>query len=62
MRKGDEQGYFAFGGSTVITLFEPGRVVFDADLLAHTAEGFETYALQGDSLGVSAQGVCEDLL
>ena len=62
VRKGDEQGYFAFGGSTVITLFEPGRVVFDADLLAHTAEGYETYALQGDSVGVSAQGACEDLL
>lgn len=55
VRKGDEQGYFAFGGSTVITLFEPGCVSFDADLLANTAAGFETYALQGDSLGVSSR-------
>lgn len=49
--KGDEQGYFAFGGSTVITFFEPGRVQLAADLLTNTAEGFETYAHQGDVLG-----------
>lgn len=55
VRKGDEQGYFAFGGSTVITLFEPGRIRFDADLIANTAAGYETYARQGDSLGTPAR-------
>ncbi len=49
---GDEQGYFAFGGSTVMTFFEPGRVRLAADLLEHTADCVETYARQGDSMGV----------
>jgi phosphatidylserine decarboxylase len=49
--KGDEKGFFAFGGSCVITLFERGRVRFDADLLATSAEGIEVYAKMGDRLG-----------
>ncbi len=48
---GDEQGYFAFGGSTVITFFEPGRVQLAEDLLRNTANCVETYARQGDSMG-----------
>lgn len=46
--KGDEKGYFRFGGSCVITLFEPGRVRFSADLLEHSAKGREVYARMGD--------------
>lgn len=49
--KGDEQGYFAFGGSTVMSFFEPGRITLAPDLATNTAEGFETYAHQGDVLG-----------
>lgn len=49
--KGAEQGYFAFGGSTVMTFFEPGRVRPAADLLQNTAAGLETYARMGDVLG-----------
>lgn len=52
--KGDEKGYFKFGGSSTITLFEPGRVKLDGDLLAHTAEHRELYARMGDRLGVAA--------
>ncbi len=53
---GDEQGYFAFGGSTVMTFFEPGRVQLAEDLLRNTADCVETYARQGDSMGVRAAG------
>lgn len=49
--KGEEQGYFAFGGSTVMTFFEPGRVQLAADLLENTARQVETYARQGDAMG-----------
>lgn len=49
--KGDEQGYFAFGGSTVMSFFEPGHITLAPDLATNTAEGFETYARQGDLLG-----------
>lgn len=52
--KGAEKGYFKFGGSSTITLFEPGRVKLDEDLLAHTAEHRELYARMGDRLGVAA--------
>lgn len=31
--KGDELGYFAFGGSTVIALFGPDALTIDSDLL-----------------------------
>lgn len=49
--KGDEKGYFRFGGSCVITLFEPGRVRFSDDLLEHSAAGREVYARMGDEAG-----------
>lgn len=51
VQKGDEMGYFAFGGSTIMCLFEPGRVQLAADLLEQTAQGRELYARQGDVLG-----------
>ena len=35
--KGEEKGMFAFGGSCVITLFKPGRIIFDADLVEQSA-------------------------
>lgn len=53
--KGAEQGYFAFGGSTVMTFFEPGRVRLAADLLENTARQIETYAHQGDEMGTVRQ-------
>ena len=49
--KGEEKGYFAFGGSSVAVLFEKGRVEFDADLLENTVNGFETYARVSDRMG-----------
>lgn len=51
--KGDEKGFFAFGGSCVITIFQRGRIRFDADILAQSAEHMETYARMGDRLGIA---------
>ncbi|MEF9496895.1 phosphatidylserine decarboxylase [Chlamydia sp. 04-14] len=51
--KGDEKGFFEIGGSTVIVLFEPGVVRFDADLLKNSRMGLETRCLMGQSLGCS---------
>jgi phosphatidylserine decarboxylase len=50
--KGEEKGYFSFGGSCVATLFEKGAVRFDADLLEHSAAQREVYARMGDRCGV----------
>lgn len=51
--KGEEKGLFAFGGSCVITLFAPGRIQFDADLVEQSRGHRETYAKMGESLGVA---------
>lgn len=45
--KGDERGYFRFGGSWMATLFEPGRVRLADDLTAATGEGLELLARFG---------------
>ena len=49
--KGAEKGFFKFGGSSMITLFEPDRIRLDADLLENTRSGRELYARMGDHLG-----------
>ncbi len=46
--KGAEKGFFRFGGSSTITLFEPGRVTLSEDLVTHTAGRRELYARMGD--------------
>lgn len=49
--KGDEKGYFRFGGSSIISIFEPGRVQFDEDLRVNSAKQRELYAKVGDRMG-----------
>lgn len=56
VKKGEEKGLFKFGGSCVITLFEKGRITFDADLVAQSAECMETFAKMGDRMGVRRGG------
>lgn len=51
VEKGQEKGYFSFGGSCVATLFQPGRLQFDADLLEHSAKATEVYAKVGERSG-----------
>ncbi len=46
--KGGEKGTFLFGGSSVITLFEPGRVALADDLLRESGRQRELYAWMGD--------------
>lgn len=53
VQKGQEKGYFDFGGSCLVLLFEKGRIAFDADLISHTKRGFETRANFGESLARS---------
>ena len=42
VRRGDELGYFAYGGSTVIALFPRGAVAYDQDLLDNSRVPMET--------------------
>ncbi len=54
--KGDRKGFFEMGGSTVVLLFEKGRIALDADLCANTRNDVETYVLMGDSIGSAPGG------
>ncbi|KAG8938938.1 hypothetical protein FRC04_007234, partial [Tulasnella sp. 424] len=42
VKRGDEFGYFAFGGSTIVCLFEKGTVQWDEDLLVNSKSSLET--------------------
>ena len=45
--KGDELGYFAFGGSTCIAIFQKGSVVVDEDIISNrSASQTELHSLQ----------------
>ena len=49
-RRGDEKGYFLFGGSTVILLGEKGKWEPSKDIIENTQNGFETYLKLGDEV------------
>jgi phosphatidylserine decarboxylase len=53
VKKGEEKGYFKFGGSTVVLLFEKNKIRIDADLLINTLKGYETVIKEGERIGVS---------
>ncbi|MCT4654806.1 MAG: archaetidylserine decarboxylase [Cohaesibacter sp.] len=46
----DEKGYFKFGGSTVVVVFEEGKIRFSDDLVANSAAGKETLIKVGQPL------------
>lgn len=49
--KGEEKGFFKFGGSSTILLFEKDRIQLDDDLVEHSRERRELYARMGDQMG-----------
>lgn len=49
--KGAEKGYFEFGASSLILLFQKDTIEFDADLLAATKQGLEIRCLMGQGMG-----------
>lgn len=51
VEKGAEKGLFKFGGSCVVTIFQRGRIKFDADLVEQSRAGLEVYARMGERLG-----------
>ena len=51
IKKGDEKGFFKFGGSTVVFFAEPGVLTFDRDLVDNTSQGLETLVRTGEAIG-----------
>lgn len=50
-KKGAEKGFFSFGASSLILLFEPHKIQLDQDLISATQQGFEIRCLMGQSMG-----------
>lgn len=50
--KGEEKGYFEFGGSTVVLLFERNKVIIDEDIIHNSLNNDETKVLMGEKIGV----------
>jgi phosphatidylserine decarboxylase len=51
--KGDEYGFFAFGGSTCIAVFEKDKIKFDDDLVVNSGRPIETLIQMGEGIGVA---------
>lgn len=55
VQRGDEKGYFKFGGSTCVMFFEKNSIRFDDDLVASSERGLETLVKMGERLAVSVR-------
>lgn len=51
VKKGEEKGYFLFGGSTCILVFEKGKIEIDKDILENTKKAIETRIYMGEKIG-----------
>jgi phosphatidylserine decarboxylase len=49
--RGDEKGYFCFGGSTIVLFFKENTVKFDSDIEKFSAEGIEVKVGIGEKIG-----------
>jgi len=52
INKGDEKGYFKFGGSTIILFFEKNKISIDQDIIEETRRGFECKVHIGEQIGL----------
>ncbi|KAJ7737768.1 phosphatidylserine decarboxylase-domain-containing protein [Mycena maculata] len=55
VQRGQEFGYFAFGGSTIVVLFEKDVVEWDADLLVNGRASLETLVRVGMGIGTGTR-------
>lgn len=51
VKRGQEKGNFAFGGSTVILMTQAGKVKPDEDILENSRQGIETKVRLGERIG-----------
>lgn len=50
--RGDEKGYFEFGGSTIVVLLKKDIVEIDEDIVSHSLQQDETRVLMGEKIGM----------
>ncbi len=51
--RGEEKGYFQFGGSTIVLLLKADRVQLDEDILDNSRNGIETVVQYGQKIGIA---------
>lgn len=51
VKRGEEKGYFEFGGSTIVLLVEKDKLELYPEFVKNTKEGYETKVRQGETLG-----------
>ena len=51
VNRGDEKGYFKFGGSTVVLFLKKGIAKIDDDIIEQTKLGHETLVVMGEKIG-----------
>ncbi len=49
--RGEEKGYFSYGGSTIIVFIKANHVIIDADIMKHSQEQIETMVKYGEAVG-----------
>jgi phosphatidylserine decarboxylase len=49
--RSQEKGYFQYGGSTLVLLFEPNTIVFDSDLIQDSKTDLEVHVRTGEQIG-----------
>ena len=55
VRRGEEKGFFQFGGSSVVLCLEQGRVDISPDILENSACGAETVVKMGEVTGLAPE-------
>ena len=51
-KKGEEKGFFEFGGSTIVLLVKENVITIDSDILKNSAENIETVVRLGERIAV----------
>ncbi len=52
-KRGEEKGYFQFGGSTLVLLFKKGQIELNDEIIENSKKSIETRVLMGQSIGRS---------
>ena len=53
VKRGEEKGYFQFGGSTVVLLLKKDTAIVDDDILENSQNGIETVVKFGEKIGIA---------
>lgn len=49
--KGEEKGYFEYGGSTIVVIIKKDKIEIDQDILENSKNGIETKIKIGEKIG-----------